>query len=267
MLAFANAKINIGLNITAKRPDGYHEIETVFYPVKVQDVVELTDADELSCVVAGNTFAGLMEDNLCYKAFRLIQQDHNIPDQQITLLKNTPIGAGLGGGSSDAAHVIKLVNNKFQLDLSLAQMEDYAARLGADCAFFIRNSPVYATGKGEVLTPLTLDLSSYHLVLITPPIHVSTADAYSGVQPNPVTESLPDLMALPVQEWKGRVKNDFEESVFIKYPQIQELKERLYKEGALYAAMTGSGSSVFGIFDRPVHLTDLEVQNKVYYNV
>ena len=267
MLAFANAKINIGLNVTAKRPDGYHEIETVFYPVKVQDVVELTDAGELSCVVAGNTFAGGMDDNLCYKAFRLIQQDHHIPSQQITLLKNIPIGAGLGGGSSDAAHVIKLINDKFKLGLSILEMEDYAVRLGADCAFFIRNAPVYATGKGEVFAPLALDLSSYHLVLITPPIHVSTAEAYSGVQPNADTAYLPDLMRLPVQEWSGRVKNDFEVSVFKKYPEIREIKERLYAEGALYAAMTGSGSSVFGIFDQAVRLPDLEVQNKVYYNV
>ena len=267
MLAFANAKINIGLNVTAKRPDGYHEIETVFYPVKVQDVVELTDAAELTCVVAGNTFSGAMEDNLCYKAFRLIQKDHTIPNQQITLLKNTPVGAGLGGGSSDAAHVIKLINDKFKLGISILEMEGYAARLGADCAFFIRNAPVYATGKGEVFAPLSLDLSTHHLVLITPPIHVSTADAYSNVQPNPETEYLPDLMTLPVKDWAGRVKNDFEVSVFEKYPEIRRIKERLYAEGAGYAAMTGSGSSVYGIFDQAISLPDLEVQNKVHYNV
>jgi 4-diphosphocytidyl-2-C-methyl-D-erythritol kinase len=267
MLSFANAKINIGLNVTAKRADGYHEIETVFYPVKVQDVVELTDARELTCVVAGQTISGAMEDNLCYKAFRLIQADHAIPNQQITLLKNTPIGAGLGGGSSDAAHVIKLINDKYKLGLSVIEMEAYAARLGADCAFFIRNAPVYATGKGEVFAPLELDLSAYYLVLITPPIHVSTAEAYSGIKPNPDTEYLPDLMKLPVKDWAGRVKNDFEASVFEKYPEIRVLKERLYAEGALYAAMTGSGSSVYGIFDRAIRLPDLEVQNKVYYNV
>jgi 4-diphosphocytidyl-2-C-methyl-D-erythritol kinase len=267
MLAFANAKINIGLNITAKRPDGYHQIETVFYPLKIHDVVELTDSSDLNCVVTGRPFPGPMEDNLCYRAFKLVQQDHKIPNQQITLLKNTPVGAGLGGGSSDAAHVIKLINNKFKLGLSVMEMEVYAATLGADCAFFIRNETVYATGKGEQFAPLALDLSAYHLLLVTPPIHVSTSEAYSGVIPNPNTELLPNLMKLPVQKWKGRVKNDFEDSVFSNYPAIKQIKDDLYNAGALYASLTGSGSSVYGIFAEDIRLSNLEVKNKVYYNV
>jgi 4-diphosphocytidyl-2-C-methyl-D-erythritol kinase len=267
MLAFANAKINIGLNITAKRPDGYHQIETVFYPVKIHDVVELTDAQELSCVVTGNSFAGRMEDNLCYKAYKLVRQDHRVPNQQITLLKHTPIGAGLGGGSSDAAYVIKLVNNKFKLGLSIKEMENYAAALGADCAFFIRNEPVYATGIGEKLQPIALDLSAYHLHLITPSVHVSTAEAYAGVIPNPDTRYLPELMKRPVEEWKELVKNDFEASVFSRYPQIEEIKNELYQSGALYASLTGSGSSVYGIFAEDIRLPKLEAENKVYYNV
>jgi 4-diphosphocytidyl-2-C-methyl-D-erythritol kinase len=267
MLAFANAKINIGLNITAKRPDGYHQIETVFYPLKIHDVVELTDAAALNCVVTGNSLAGQMEENLCYKAFKLVQQDHEVPNQQITLLKNTPVGAGLGGGSSDAAHVIKLMNRKFELGLSIQKMEEYAAALGADCPFFIRNEPVYATGIGDKFEPLTLDLSTYHLILVTPPVHVSTAEAYSGVLPNADTQSLPQLMELPVQEWKGLVKNDFEASVFLKYPSIKQIKDDLYEAGALYASLTGSGSSVYGIFAEDTRLSGLESENKVYYNV
>lgn len=267
MLAFANSKINIGLNITAKRPDGYHEIETVFYPIKVNDVVELTESKELNCVVTGNTFEGHMEDNLCYKAFKLVQQDHKVPNQQITLLKNTPIGAGIGGGSSDAAHVLKLMNSKFNLGLSIPELENYAALLGADCAFFIRNEPVYATGIGERLASLELNLSGYHLVLLTPPVHVSTSEAYSGVIPNPDTKYLPDIMKMPVQTWKGLVKNDFEESVFSKHPKISQLKDDLYRSGALFASLTGSGSSVYGIFATDIRLPQLEAENKVYYNV
>lgn len=267
MLAFANAKINIGLNITANRPDGYHQIETVFYPIKIHDVVELTDSEDLKCVVTGQDFGGQMEDNLCYKAFKLVQQDHQVPNQQITLLKNTPIGAGLGGGSSDAANVIKLMNSKFQLGISISKMEEYAAKLGADCAFFIKNEPMYATGIGEQLSALELDLSKHHLALVTPDIHVSTAEAYSGVIPNPITKLLPDLMKLPVQDWKGLVKNDFEPSVFLKYPQIKQLKDDLYDAGALYASLTGSGSSVYGIFATDTRLLQLEVANKVYYNL
>jgi 4-diphosphocytidyl-2-C-methyl-D-erythritol kinase len=268
MLAFANAKINLGLNITARRPDGYHEIETVFYPVKLHDVVELTDSKELNCVVTGGSFPGQMEENLCYKAFKLVQQDHhNVANQQITLLKNTPVGAGLGGGSSDAAHVIKLVNKKFKLGLSLEKMEEYAAVLGADCPFFIRNEPVYATGIGEQFKQLTLDLSAYQLLLVTPPIHVSTAEAYLGVTPNPNTEYLPDLMKMPIQYWNGHVKNDFEASVYSKYPTIKKIKDDLYQSGALYASLTGSGCSVYGIFAADIRLPQLEVENKVYYNL
>jgi 4-diphosphocytidyl-2-C-methyl-D-erythritol kinase len=267
MLAFANAKINIGLNITARRPDGYHQIETVFYPVKINDVVEVTDATELSCVVTGSDFSGAMEDNICFKAFKLLSRDFNIPAQQITLLKNIPVGAGLGGGSSDGAHVIRLLNTKFNLGLSIGEMEGYASRLGADCAFFIRNKPVYATEKGDKFAELELDLSAYYLVLVTPPIHVSTAEAYAGIVPNAITEHLPELMKLRVAEWKGRVKNDFEDSVFLKYPAIKQVKEDLYAAGALYASLSGSGSSVYGLFEKEIKLPELEAINKVYYNV
>jgi 4-diphosphocytidyl-2-C-methyl-D-erythritol kinase len=267
MLAFANAKINIGLNITAKRADGYHDIETVFYPVKINDVVEITDSDVLQCVVQGIQFSGAMDQNLCYRAFKLLQQRHGFRNQQITLLKNISVGAGLGGGSSDAAHVIKLINDKFQLGLSFTEMEVHARTLGADCAFFIQNKPVFAKGRGDEFENLDLDLSAYHITLITPPVHVSTAEAYAQVHPKAVSRSLPDLLQLPVADWKGLVHNDFEDSVNTKYPAIKKLKDDLYQAGALYAALSGSGSSVFGIFKEDIRLPELENCNKVYYNV
>lgn len=267
MLAFANAKINIGLQVTEKLPDGYHNIQTVFYPIKINDVVEITDSDTLSCQVAGIDIDGKPEDNICYKAFKLVQKDYGIPNQQITLLKNIPVGAGLGGGSSDAAHLIKLLNNKFNLGLTVMQMEQYASMLGADCAFFIENKPVYAYGKGDQFEALQLDLSNHYMVLVKPPIHVSTAEAYAGMIPKPTEANLPNLLSQPIHTWKDHVKNDFEQMVFKKYPEIQSVKNTLYEHGALYAAMSGSGSSVFGIFDHAVDLHILSVNNTLYYNI
>ncbi len=267
MLAFANAKINIGLNVTEKLPSGYHNIETVFYPIKIHDVVEITDASVLNCQVTGIDISGRPEDNICYKAFRLIQQDHGIPEQQITLLKQIPVGAGLGGGSSDAAHLIKIINQKFKLGLEVHQMEQYASALGADCAFFIENKPVYAFGRGDQFKPIELDLSLYNVVLVKPDIHVSTAEAYAGMKPKLSPENLTELVRLPLNRWKDHIKNDFEPMVFEKYPAIAGVKKALYHAGALYAAMSGSGSSVFGIFNKAVVLPELELDNKVYYNI
>ena len=267
MLAFANAKINIGLNVVEKLPNGYHNIQTVFYPIKIHDVVEITDATNTTCQVAGIDIEGNQEDNLCYKAFRLLQKDYNIPEQQINLLKQIPVGAGLGGGSSDAAHLIKIIDQKFNLGLTFLEMEQYASRLGADCAFFIQNKPVYAYGKGDQFKPVTLDLSAYNLVLVKPDVHVSTSEAYAGMIPSPQEENLPELVQLPVESWKTEIKNDFERMVFEKYPAIGHVKEKLYQAGAIYAAMSGSGSSVYGIFDQAISLPALEQQNKVYYNL
>jgi len=267
MLAFANAKINLGLSVTEKRPDGYHNIETVFYPLKIYDVVEITDAEETSCVVAGGIIPGNAEDNICLKAFNALQNDFGLPAQQITLLKNIPVGAGLGGGSADAAFLVKLVNDKFKLRLSDAQMEDYVRPLGADCAFFIHNKPVFAYGKGDQFEVIDLDLSGYFIVLVKPDIHVSTADAYSGVKPAHAATSLKDLIHLPMEDWKAKIINHFEFSVLSKYPEIGAIKDALYHEGAIFAAMSGSGSSVFGIFEAKVKLPELEKRNKVFYNV
>jgi len=267
MLAFANAKINLGLSVTEKRADGYHNIETVFYPVNLCDVIEITDDPETVCVIKGIDIPGNAADNLCLKAFEALQKDFKLPAQQITLLKNIPVGAGLGGGSSDAAHLIKLVNDKFKLGMSVETMQDYARVLGADCAFFIENKPAYAFGKGDEFSSVAVDLSKYHLVLVKPEIHVSTADAYAGIKPTIPSRSVKDLIHLPIEEWKAHLKNDFESSVFSKYPEIEQIKSKLYQSGALFSLMSGSGSSVFGIFDHQVSLPDLEENNKVFYNV
>nr|WP_121273493.1 4-(cytidine 5'-diphospho)-2-C-methyl-D-erythritol kinase [Pedobacter schmidteae] len=267
MLAFANAKINLGLNVTQKRSDGYHDIETVFYPIRINDVVEITDASETTCVVKGIDVPGGTADNICLKAFNALQKDFDLPPQQITLLKNIPVGAGLGGGSSDAAHLVKLVNDKFKLGLSVKAMQDVVKPLGADCAFFIENKPVYAFGRGDEFNSIAIDLSKYELVLVKPPVHVSTADAYAGIKPIIPSRSVKDLIHLPVKEWRSNLENDFETSVFSKYPEIEQVKSQLYQSGALFALMSGSGSSVFAIFDQQVNLPELEKKNKVFYHV
>lgn len=268
MLAFANAKINIGLYVTEKRGDGYHNLETVFYPVKWYDVVELVDVSEGEssfCTVRGIDVPGSADTNLCLKAYRLLQKDFDLPEQEIVLLKNIPVGAGLGGGSSDAAFLIRLVNDKFGLGLSIGAMQDYARQLGADCAFFIENKPVYAFGKGDEFLPVGLDLSAYFIVLVKPMVGVSTAIAYSGVVPKKPDHDLRDLLKLAPKEWKSVVRNDFEVSVFQKYPEIDQIKTQLYAAGATFASMSGSGSTVFGIFEQPVALPDLEKEHQVFY--
>jgi 4-diphosphocytidyl-2-C-methyl-D-erythritol kinase len=267
MLAFANAKVNLGLYITEKRKDGYHNLETVFYPVKLHDVIEITEAPQLSCVVEGMAVPGNPADNLCIKAYQLLQKDFSLPPQQVTLLKNIPVGAGLGGGSSDAAFLIKLVNEKFKLGLSIAKMQGYARLLGADCPFFIENEPAFAHGIGDVFEPVAIQLSEYFLVLVKPPVHVSTVVAYAGIKPTGVSPNLKERIHLPVEDWKVNLENDFETSVFLKYPEILKIKNDLYEAGALFAIMSGSGSSVFAVFKNAVKLPVLEKHNKVYYNV
>lgn len=267
MLAFANAKINLGLNLTEKRDDGYHNLETVFYPIKLHDVVEIIDADETSCVIKGIDIPGNAEDNICLKAFKALQNDFNLPHQQIILLKNIPVGAGLGGGSADAAFLIKLINDKFNLGLSIDKMQDYARVLGADCAFFIENKPTFAFGIGDEFEEVKIDLSNYYMVLVKPEIHVSTAEAYSKVNVKQPKTSLKELINLPLSEWKANIANDFETSVFAKYLEIDEIKTQLYAAGATFALMSGSGSSVFAIFENEVQLSELEKNNLVFYDV
>ena len=267
MLTFANAKINLGLNLTEKRSDGYHNLETVFYPIKLYDVVELIDAEVTTCITKGVEIPGSGEDNICLKAFKILQNDFNLPNQQIVLLKNIPVGAGLGGGSADAAFLIKLINEKFDLKMSLAKMQDYARDLGADCAFFIDNQPVYAFGKGDQFEDLVIDFSKYFLVLVKPNIHVSTAEAYQNIEIKTPLKSLKNLIQLPITVWKDHIFNDFESTVFQKYPEIEKIKSELYASGATFALMSGSGSSVFAIFEKPVKLPELEKENQVFYGL
>lgn len=267
MIAFPNAKINIGLNITRRRADGYHDLETVFYPVKINDALEIIRADEMSFTASGLGIPGRAEDNLCLKGYDLLRQDFDLPPVSIHLHKHIPIGAGLGGGSSDAAFFIQLVNKEFSLGLDAEKMRSYARQLGADCAFFIEGKPVYAFGKGDEFEPVDLDLSGYSIVLVMPPAHVSTAEAYRGVKPRPSEASLKEVIKLPVAEWRHRIKNDFEDHIFKSHPVIRGVKADLYQAGALYACMSGSGASVFGIFDSPPDLSAISKNNQVFYGV
>ena len=265
MIVFPSAKINIGINITGRRPDGYHNIETIFYPLPIYDALEALPGDELTFHSSGLEIPGRVEDNLCIKGYHLMRKDYDLPPVNIHLLKHIPIGAGLGGGSANAAFFSKLINEVFGLKLTTEQMLDYARQLGADCAFFIENKPVFAFEKGDRFEDIQLDLSGYHIALIMPPAHVSTAEAYRGVKPAPVNQSLKELIKLPVAEWKHHIKNDFEDSVFKNHPVIRGVKAALYEAGAIYASMSGSGASVFGIFNKKPDLSELEKTNQVFY--
>lgn len=267
MILFPNAKINIGLNIINRREDGYHNLETVMYPIALKDAIELVEAKELKFSCSGINIPGDIEENLCLKVYMLMAMDHKLPAVHIHLHKHIPIGAGLGGGSADASFLIKLINNKFELNLSNQNMEDYASEIGSDCAFFIKNTPVFAYEKGNKFKKVDLDLSKYYIVLVMPPIHVSTADAYRGVNIRSVSTRLTELIELRPEDWKLNIRNDFEDTVFPKFPKIAELKSTLYSAGAVYASMSGSGASVYGIFSREVHLPELEKDNQVFYGV
>jgi len=266
MISFANAKINLGLLITGKRPDGYHNIETVFYPVKLYDVLEIHEASEFTFETVGLDIPSGGK-NLCEKAYDILKSDYDLAPISIHLLKNIPIGAGLGGGSSDAASVLKAINTMQNLELTAQQLKEYAERLGADCPFFIDNEAVFASGIGTTFEDVSLDLSTYFIVVIKPEIHISTIEAYQNVIPQIPAMDLRRAIQLPIQEWKYHITNDFELGIFEKYPEIKALKSALYKEGALYASMSGSGSSVFGVFENPVNLDHLAVFGKIYYPI
>ncbi|WP_214070196.1 4-(cytidine 5'-diphospho)-2-C-methyl-D-erythritol kinase [Mucilaginibacter sp. dw_454] len=267
MITFPNAKINIGLNIIERRTDGYHNLETIFYPIKIKDALEVIEAGELSFESSGLDIPGRTEDNLCVKGYHLLKKDFDLPPVKIHLHKNIPIGAGLGGGSADAAFFIRLMNDKFRLGLAVAQQQNYARKLGADCAFFIENKPVFAFELGDEFETVKLDLSGYVIVLVMPDIHVSTSEAYGGVKPAPVKQSLFDLIYEPIEEWRKLIKNDFEENIFRNHVEIRGVKAALYEAGAVYASMSGSGASVFGIFRETPDLGALEHDNQVFYNI
>ena len=268
MLTFPNGKINLGLNITEKRPDGYHNLETVFYPIPIEDALEINLLHEGSrkyCLhQAGIEIAGEAENNLVVKAYKLLDELFDLPPVDIHLFKHIPSGAGLGGGSADAAFMLKLLNEKFNLGLSIESMEDYASRLGADCAFFIRNAPTYAEGIGNVFSPVSLSLKGFQLWLVKPDIFVSTRDAFSQIKPHRPERPLKETIQLPVEEWRNCMVNDFEESVFPQFPAIREIKEEMYRQGAVYASMSGSGSSVYGIFKPIASLPDIDFGKEAF---
>ena len=255
MITFPNAKINLGLDVVEKRPDGYHNLETVFYPIPLCDILEMTpvmddDADECSFTMHNAVFEGDNNDNLVVKAYKILAADYKLPKMEISLYKNIPTGAGLGGGSADGAFALKMINEIAELNLNDGQLEEYAARIGADCAFFIKNTPAYATGIGNILSPTVCDLKDTYLVLVKPDIHISTKEAYSLVKPAAPAVPLTEIARRPIREWKGVMKNDFEKSVFANHPSMEKIKEKLYDMGAIYASMSGSGSAFFGIFHK-----------------
>lgn len=252
MITFPNAKINLGLNIVEKRPDGYHNLETIFYPIPLQDALEITPWEggerKYKLAQSGIQIAGDDEHNLVVKAYKLLDSLYNLPPIEINLLKHIPSGAGLGGGSADAAFMLCMLNQHFQLNIPNDQLEVYAAQLGADCAFFIENKPTFAEGIGNIFSPIELSLKGYKLLLVKPDIFVSTRDAFAQIKPKRPSISLKEVAKMPVEAWKTYMVNDFEESVFPQFPAIADIKAKLYDMGAIYASMSGSGSSVFALF-------------------
>lgn len=292
MITFPNAKINLGLHIVERRADGYHNLETIFYPIPVEDALELhplqprrepdvadqtdtspaevksleaeTAMNDCRLSLSGIAVEGDPNSNLVVKAYRLLASHHPLPPVTIHLLKHIPTGAGLGGGSADAAFMLKMLNEQFSLHLSNDTLEEYAARLGADCAFFIRNQPVFAHGIGNLFRPIPLSLKGYVLWLVKPDIFVSTREAFAHITPHKPAISLEELIREPVERWRDRMVNDFEASVFPQHPRLAQLKENFYQQGALYAAMSGSGSSLFGLFAPGTTLPDVPMEEGAF---
>ena len=249
MIVYPNAKINLGLNVLCKREDGYHDISSVFYPVKeCVDILEIVKSERFEFIKSGIEIPD--GENLCEKAWKLLDTDFGIGNVKIHLHKQIAIGAGLGGGSADASFTLKSLNELFELKITNIQLEKYALKLGADCPFFIDNTTKLIEGIGEKMTSIDLDLSDYEIRLVNPDIHISTKEAFSWVVPETTEQDIEQIIQLPIKEWKNKLKNDFEKSVFIKYPELINLKDKLYKEGAIYASMSGSGSVVFGVFEK-----------------
>lgn len=249
MLSFPNCKINLGLRILRRREDGYHDLQTVFYPLAIKDALETIRSQELNFTSTGRMIPGEASSNLCLKAWQLLKKDFpQLPSVHIHLHKNIPIGAGLGGGSADGAFMLRLLDRQFQLQLSTEKLMSYAGQLGSDCPFFILNKPCLAEGRGEKLEPIRLDLSGYRLALVNPGVHIGTAWAFSQCTPSGEGPSIRGIIAAPVDTWRGQLVNDFEAPVCRAHPELKRIKEKLYQAGAIYASMTGSGSSFFGIF-------------------
>jgi len=255
MVAFPPCKINLGLHIVNKRADGYHNLETCFYPVPWTDILEIIPADTVEFISSGNTIPGNPTDNLCLRAYQLLNNDFKLPPVKIHLHKIIPTGAGLGGGSSDAAYTLRLLNSIFNLQLSTEALLQYAAALGSDCAFFLHNQPMMGTGRGEILSSTNLNLAGKFLVIIKPDIHISTAEAYAGVTPQLPAVRLEEILQQPLHTWRELLVNDFEKSIFLKHSILAGIKNEFYQHGAIYACMSGSGSSMIGLFEKEIEST------------
>lgn len=263
MIMFPGTKINLGLRITEKRDDGFHNLQTVFYPLTYSDILEVVPAGAFSFSSSGISVPGKQEDNLVVKAFMLMQRKYHIPDVKIHLHKIVPTGAGLGGGSADAAATIKLLNRVFSMDLSEGKMEEDAARLGSDCAFFVRSRPVYAEGRGEILQDMSLSLDDYRILVVIPEISISTAKAYAQCKQHIPERPVSEVVHQALSEWKKLLKNDFEELPLIP-GEIGIIKKKLYDSGAEYASMSGSGSAVFGVFKKKVKTNLPDTYRKIW---
>ena len=250
MVVFPNAKINLGLYVVEKRTDGFHNLETIFYPVPWRDALEAVPAtgNETTLTTTGLAVDAPTEKNLVMRAYRLLANEYNLPKLDIYLHKAIPFGAGLGGGSADAAFMLTMLNQLFDLGISEGKLAEYAATLGSDCAFFVYNRPMIASGRGEILSPIEVDLSGYTIVLVKPPFGISTPEAFSGIIPKRPQIALAEAIKQPVERWKDVLFNDFEPHLFCNHPQLAAFKQQLYDNGATYAAMSGSGSTIFGIF-------------------
>jgi len=254
MICFPTCKINLGLRITNKRADGFHALETVFFPISIKDALEIiiepdTNAAPISFTSSGLAINGDPSDNLCFKAYGLLKKDYpTIPNIKMHLHKTIPMGAGLGGGSADGAFTLVALNQLFNLQLSVDKLMQYALTLGSDCPFFIINTPAFATGRGEILKPINLNLDGYSIVIVNPGIAISTKLAFSLITPKVPDTNMEAIICEPVTLWKEKLINDFEQPIFNSFPELANIKETLYQKGAVYASMTGTGSTVYGIF-------------------
>ncbi len=251
MLFFTNAKINIGLNIVEKRPDGFHNLETVFYPIQIKDALEFIETQGETIVQTSGIELGVSDkENICYKTYKLMAKYYKLPQLKIHLHKVVPIGAGLGGGSANAAILMKKLNDTYNLGISTKRLEELVSHIGSDCPFFIKNKAVFARGRGEIFESINLDLSNYYIYIIKPDISISTSAAFAGIKPHQPNVSIKELISKPIEQWKNDIVNDFEDNIFKQYPMLGEIKQNMYDIGAVYASMSGSGSAVYGIFSQ-----------------
>jgi 4-diphosphocytidyl-2-C-methyl-D-erythritol kinase len=256
MIRFPNCKINLGLSVLEKLPDGYHRIETLYYPVPLKDILEIIPSREEKnrLNVTGIEIEGPVEYNICFRAWELMHERYGIPPVEMHLHKIIPTGAGLGGGSSDAAFALSMMNELFELGIAKEELKVMASQLGMDCPYFFENMPAIGSHKGEILEKAAVSLSGKYIFLVKPDIHVSTAEAYAGVQPAIPEKKVRDIISMPIESWKALLRNDFEDSVFQKHPQLATIKDHLYQSGAVFASMSGSGSALYGIYYEKVDL-------------